>query len=68
MIAIVVSNPLPLLSHLLSLTVPLLVCLPTSQTVSIPWVELVNNGEKTVEYHESHIQVSSLSQQPNLQR
>lgn len=28
-----------------------------SQTVSVPWIELVNNGEKTVQYSRDHIQV-----------
>ena len=27
------------------------------QTVSIPWAEIVNNGEKSIEYYDSHVQV-----------
>lgn len=27
------------------------------QTVSIPWVELINNGERTVQYSRDHVQV-----------
>ena len=27
------------------------------QTVSIPWAEVVNNGEKSIEYYDSHVQV-----------
>lgn len=68
MVASAVSNPLPFPSHLLSSSVPPLACLPSPQTASIPWVELVNNGEKTVEYHQNHIQVSMLSWQLNQQR
>lgn len=28
-----------------------------SQTVSVPWIELVNNGERTVQYSRDHVQV-----------
>ena len=31
----------------------------SQQTVSIPWVELVNNGEKTIQYSRDHVQVTS---------
>ena len=31
-----------------------------TQTVSVPWVELINNGEKTVQYRPSDVQVSEL--------
>ena len=27
------------------------------QTVSVPWVEVVNNGERSFEYHGSHVKV-----------
>ena len=34
-----------------------LVILALCQTVSIPWAEVVNNGEKSIEYYDSHVQV-----------
>ena len=34
-----------------------LIILALCQTVSIPWAEVVNNGEKSIEYYDSHVQV-----------
>jgi hypothetical protein len=28
-----------------------------AQTVTVPWGEAINNGEKTVEYYDSYVQV-----------
>ena len=35
----------------------MLCLIPIPQTVSIPWAEVLNNGEKTIEYYDYHVQV-----------
>ena len=54
------SIPSRIVTHLalLSLALGELHCLLSlPQTVSVPCSEVINNGEKSIEYHDSHVKV-----------